>query len=551
MKSAKPPISDPEKINEAIIAYLDGELGAEAAREIEERLATDAPFREKLQRFQNSWDLLDELPRTEADMKFAASTVEMVALSEDRQRRPAERSRRWTLVQRGSFMVMVTLATCFVGFLMTNAVAALLSSSGLISDPDKQLLNDLPIVENLDKYLVADNVEFLRALSNHPRAAEVRDARIGEVDQTSLVDENNGQRRARIKSLSQQDENRLIINRRRFGEMDSAQQDKLRAMHRQLSKDPQREQLLQTMDAYYHWFLQLTPAERIELRSQSSEQRLMHMGKLLAEQRVKAEARRVRADVRAVQRWLVDVAVKNRELLAQGLPRKTRDAIERSSQGMQPHNLMRRLWARWDNGQNAKNPAIEEEDWVALKGSLSPQLRKVLEDNPDPEAGFRALVEKLPKGFPGLSPGRRNDATTAVAPLFAVAMEDASDMNKRELWRFFHEELTEDQQKRLRGLPHKEFWRKLRAEFVRSRFHAQQSGQGMKNGRPTSGGPGSAGPKNGGPNNAGPNDGGPNGRGDHDEMRGQPKEMPRHSPPGHRRLPSPDERTDAPPSDSP
>ncbi|MGB6043137.1 MAG: hypothetical protein WBF93_08280, partial [Pirellulales bacterium] len=165
MKSAKPPISDPEKINEAIIAYLDGELGAEAAREIEERLATDAPFREKLQRFQNSWDLLDELPRTEADMKFAASTVEMVALSEDRQRRPAERSRRWTLVQRGSFMVMVTLATCFVGFLMTNAVAALLSSSGLISDPDKQLLNDLPIVENLDKYLVADNVEFLRALS--------------------------------------------------------------------------------------------------------------------------------------------------------------------------------------------------------------------------------------------------------------------------------------------------------------------------------------------------------------------------------------------------
>lgn len=34
----------------------------------------------------------------------------------------------------------------------------------LLPDPDAQLVRDLPVIENLDQYLVADDIEFLRDL---------------------------------------------------------------------------------------------------------------------------------------------------------------------------------------------------------------------------------------------------------------------------------------------------------------------------------------------------------------------------------------------------
>ena len=45
-----------------LIAYLDGELSAEASDEIERRLSEDANLRRRLQLHQAAWDLLEEVP---------------------------------------------------------------------------------------------------------------------------------------------------------------------------------------------------------------------------------------------------------------------------------------------------------------------------------------------------------------------------------------------------------------------------------------------------------------------------------------------------------
>ena len=80
MDHSKPAPEDLERMDEELTAYLDGELVGETLRAIEQRLASDELFRQRLQLLDRSWSLLDKLPKQEIDQKFAATTVEMVAL---------------------------------------------------------------------------------------------------------------------------------------------------------------------------------------------------------------------------------------------------------------------------------------------------------------------------------------------------------------------------------------------------------------------------------------------------------------------------------------
>src|SRR2546430_188175 len=75
-----PTANDDPIRREELVAYLDGELDADAARRIEERLRTDERLRDELHRLERTWDMLATLPRTEADPSLTKSTVEMLAL---------------------------------------------------------------------------------------------------------------------------------------------------------------------------------------------------------------------------------------------------------------------------------------------------------------------------------------------------------------------------------------------------------------------------------------------------------------------------------------
>ena len=75
------PSTESERLDEELVAYLDGELDGEAAHRMEHRLASEEAVRRRLQQLAQSWDLLDQLPRTTVDDAFTRSTVEMVALA--------------------------------------------------------------------------------------------------------------------------------------------------------------------------------------------------------------------------------------------------------------------------------------------------------------------------------------------------------------------------------------------------------------------------------------------------------------------------------------
>src|SRR5439155_1016175 len=123
--------SDDPIPREDLVAYLDGELDVEAASQIEERLRSDEHLRDELHRLERAWDLLAQLPRTEAKASLTQSTVEMLALEAEGELVlwAGKRTRR-RLLAWGTAAAMLFVA----GFLGTQAAA------NLWPDPDRPLL---------------------------------------------------------------------------------------------------------------------------------------------------------------------------------------------------------------------------------------------------------------------------------------------------------------------------------------------------------------------------------------------------------------------------
>jgi anti-sigma factor RsiW len=144
-----------DAIQEELTAYLDGELAAAARGRVEEKLARDPDYRAELQRMQRSWDLLEKLPRATADDSFTRSTIEMVAIAAAEEVKtqalaiPRRRRRR-----------------AIVGTLAIVVAAVLGFAIGVKAWPNKnrQLLRDLPVIENFERYRQADSIDFLRKL---------------------------------------------------------------------------------------------------------------------------------------------------------------------------------------------------------------------------------------------------------------------------------------------------------------------------------------------------------------------------------------------------
>lgn len=157
-----------DAVQEELVAYLDGELDAAARARVEERLTEDEDYRQKLMRLERAWNVLDALPRTEADAKLTHSTIEMVTVAAREELHDADRAaarRKWIGWMTG---VLALVIAAFLGYRAVNRVA---------SRPNEQLVQDLPVIENVELYRHVDSVDFLRQLEQEGLfAQEVNDA---------------------------------------------------------------------------------------------------------------------------------------------------------------------------------------------------------------------------------------------------------------------------------------------------------------------------------------------------------------------------------------
>ncbi len=153
----------PSPLEERLVAYLDGELDDEEVREVESLLATDPKARQTLSALERAWSLLDKAAADSVDESFTRTTLEMVSLkaaeelAQHEAELPRRRRRRW-LAATG-LMVACGLAGFFAVVLFW-------------SNPNRQLLEDLPVLEDFDELQHVFNredqdLQFLNLLYEH------------------------------------------------------------------------------------------------------------------------------------------------------------------------------------------------------------------------------------------------------------------------------------------------------------------------------------------------------------------------------------------------
>jgi anti-sigma factor RsiW len=143
--------------SQQIVAYLDGELDSATNAEIEKRLADDAEFALRLQQLQRAWELLDELPRAKSNIDFTRSTVELIAVSAEddlqaTKNRQTQKKIQSLLIRSG----LVSLAIVMGWFI----------GDWYFGRAQRQLLQDFPVIHQLDEYRLTEDMEFLKQLQD-------------------------------------------------------------------------------------------------------------------------------------------------------------------------------------------------------------------------------------------------------------------------------------------------------------------------------------------------------------------------------------------------
>ena len=147
--------SEQERIRENLVAYLDGELDEASARVIEKALAEDSTLRREVESLTRAWELLDALPHAKASQQFTERTLASVHVEPESGASRRGRGRvPWRRMAVVAVWAMAIWLSAWLGFRLTHHWPKNVTL----------LLDDLPVIENLDIYSEVDDVEFLREL---------------------------------------------------------------------------------------------------------------------------------------------------------------------------------------------------------------------------------------------------------------------------------------------------------------------------------------------------------------------------------------------------
>ncbi len=262
-----------DPVDERLVAYLDGELAGDERATLEQRLVDEAGLRRRLQELQGGWEMLDELPQVSLQENFTQTTLEMVASRtlEELERRSAK-DRLRSLI-RPLLILLVTLASMGIGALFVRVSRR--------AELQRQL-NELPIVEHLDGYLLVDDLDWLRSLADDPRwletinAAEAADVfgPTGLPPAESALKQAAGTARAEvIARLPAVTRERLQADWKRWQQLEPERRHAVRMIAQEVASDPRSVDLLRTIDAYARWRETLPPQLQDGLASEQPQRR--------------------------------------------------------------------------------------------------------------------------------------------------------------------------------------------------------------------------------------------------------------------------------------
>lgn len=370
---------DPSALEEELVAYLDDELDDEARRRLERRLTEEPTVRESLRKLTRVWDALETLPRAEVSESFATTTVEAVVFKEQQSQANTlgarlRKSRDWWL------KTAVALAAC--------ALVSFIAARLIWPDPNVQLAEDLPILQNLDAYRSIENIEFARLLAQEnvfpAEKSSPPPAATSEAGEAALT---------RIANSEGPDKALVAGNWQRLeGVLAGPERERLRALERELKQDPKQAELRRVMLRYHEWLGSLNTGQRTALSDITDPQaRLKRMREMML-------ADLPDEDRRVVHEWLEEyVRVHEEELVERA---KLAPWTKRFPRLEKLDNAARRWVAMGALMQCMMEPGGREDelpftefDFERLEMRLSPEPSKRLRELEDVELKKLALAE--------------------------------------------------------------------------------------------------------------------------------------------------------------
>ncbi|HEV3021709.1 MAG TPA: hypothetical protein VGX76_04560 [Pirellulales bacterium] len=430
--------------NEELVAYLDGELGAEESRRVERLLADDPRVRVELQRLDRTWELLDGLPRAQVDPAFTRSTVEMIAvsLSDEAKRRktPARRRRAWWLA---------------TGAMALAALAGAWAEGTIASLRNQRLLDDLSVLEHLEAYRQTPDLAFLRELAGEQSfAAEPSLEPAAQAAPILPAGAAGEARRQQVETMDADDKEQLVRKQKAFAELSPVEQERLRRLDQELAQAPDAVKLARALQWFQRWLNHLSAPERAHLQhAAGAGQRLARIKQLRA-----VDAKRLGPeDTHEFAEWWLEICLAR-------LPGNNRKAFQKLTPEQQHEEMRRRLLDPNSAIRRAGQQRLASPDEFAqLRSKLSPEGRERL-DRARADPAKRELTKIwLADAF----------HLRAASRAAGGAAKEISD----ERLRAFFEHLPDGQRNQLLGLPPDEMFRRLRAKYERE---VVRQGKGKK-----------------------------------------------------------------------
>lgn len=472
-----------------LAAYLDGELSADASRQLEQQLASNTSAREELRRLERVWDALDLLPREPADENFARSTVEMVA-----QQAEQDATRSQPILQKRNWLtaILVTLViTSIVG-------GGYLLGRQLFPNPNATVLAELPILLRLDEYRTVGSIEYLEAIHTQRIFGPGIGAATPVANSTPVPSADGMRDRREIVASLSPAEQEELARRWEWYTRNPSEHPALMQLHKALIEHEDRDTLWAVAEGYTDWMQSRAPGERMFLAELDPSERLnLVTRKRRAElQAEEAAAALSDADITAVLRWALGMLRDHTRI-------PDRERIAERIQG------------------GIENPAVRVGAliWVTRAGPLSGGWIRRL-----PPEAFDQLVSQLTPEtqarLRGVSDRPEDRAQTLVNWLTAATSARAEELRTKpdtaELDKFFAS-LPRDRQMELEGLPPEQFREVLQELYYSERvgpmgrvFDGRSFGRWGGDWRPGGDGrPGGEGPGRDGPRGEGPRGEGP------------------------------------------
>ncbi|HEX4144883.1 MAG TPA: hypothetical protein VHY91_15370 [Pirellulales bacterium] len=428
--------------HDELIAYLDGELDPPTSQRVEERLKHDPAYRQALAQYERSWDMLDRLQRSTVGESFTRSTLEMVSLAaaEEEHEQPAAGRFDW---RRLGMMGLVAVAALLLGYGGGRAIWP---------DPNRELLQDLPVLEDLDLYEQAGSIDFLHKLAD---AGQFGDE-AGQVKATPglAVPEAPADRRAEIARMTMAEREHLGRKLERFDAYSTDKQQKLRQIYDSLNHDADGKPLREVLIRYHEWLETLMSNVGEELNNLPEEERIARIRELKHQQAARRQQELKEApteqDLTVIISWFEDFAWRNHQPLLASLSDKRRRYLESLEEGPRRRASLW-IWMAQHGGPGHLRLGkvhLTETDFGHLAEHLSPGARARLEAAED-------LPEKRKLIFQW--------AHTAVWYRFETGRlrQMLPTISQKELQRFDSEELSSDQRAALGQMTREKKFREL------------------------------------------------------------------------------------------